>query len=135
MSERSHRKLWVLYLLALFQLAAGPFVILVTVQFCHLALPEIPRYGTVAAIEKAWTSEKFQTTLCEASVLTSGKKSPLPDQNPHDPSAKVKMPPIPWKETRFLSLNHPQLLPQVEIERVWTPAWPQAPPGPPPRVG
>jgi len=128
MKKSSHRKLWMLYLLAIFQLAAGPFVIVSIALFCHLTVPEIPKYGVVPAMAKAWNNMKFQGTLCAAAGLTDTEKSQSPHKNPYDPLLKVKMPPAVWQEARFKSVNHSQLLPQLEIERVWTPAWPQAPP-------
>jgi hypothetical protein len=127
-----------LYLLALFQLVAGPLVLLQFTVFCKLTVPEIPRQGLVVAVEKSWQSGEFQTVLkLPEATVDADTKSPLPGSDPPAKALmKAKMPCIAWAgDFSALAVPASELVPCADWARVWTPAWPQAPPGPPPRVG
>ncbi len=122
-------KLRPLYLLALLQLVGGPLVLLHVTMFCKLTLDETPRMGMAKAVEAAWKSEGFQKAL-------------LADALPEKPARKEGDGPKPKLEKQVPSgLDFPTApaLANVCINNVaerivtWTPRWPNAPPGPPPR--
>lgn len=132
---RSGKLRW-LYVLALAQLVGGPLVLLQVTVFCKLALHEAPRAGMAKAAVRAWQSDDFQAALFTAEVVKPGgkKSEPAPD-GPKLKLEKAKMPVVPW-ETSPLVLTEISVRCEIaDRARVWTPAWPQAPPGPPPRVG
>jgi len=129
-------KLRFLYLLALAQLVGGPLVLLHVTVLCQLTLREAPRAGVVDALVSAWQSDDFQASLArtDLSLPQNGKKIP-PKDGPEIKPDKAKQPLIPWS---ISPLRVMALIPRADLidrPRVWTPAWPQAPPGPPPRWG
>lgn len=129
-------KLRFLYWLALAQLVGGPLVLLQVTVFCKLTLHEVPRVGMAQAAVQAWQSDDFQAVLATAEATRSGEtKSPLPADGQKPKLEESKLPVIPW-EAAPLALSalstHCKI---ADCARTWTPAWPQAPPGPPPRIG
>lgn len=127
-------KLRFLYWLALAQLVGGPLVLLQVTVFCKLALHEAPRVGMARAAVHAWQSEDFQAVLATADSVGKGERKSSPPTR--DPGLeKAKLPIIPWEPTPLALADVSRHCKIVDRERIWTPAWPQAPPGPPPRVG
>lgn len=123
-----------LCLLALLQLVAGPLVLLQIVWFGTLTVREVPQHGVTRAVEKAWHNQPFQRLLA---VSTNER----PDGGPSLPAEKAKpvkgkIPALVWELERpvFVIASH-TVIPWAQGARAWTPASPQAPPGPPPRVG
>ncbi|MES2440185.1 MAG: hypothetical protein V4584_14040 [Verrucomicrobiota bacterium] len=129
-------KLRFLYLLALAQLVGGPLVLLQVTVFCKLTLHEAPRMGVAKAAAEAWSSEDFQTVLATADIPgTDGRKAPPSPDGPKVKLEKAKLPVIPWQAAEWVVTDVSRHCKIADRARVWTPAWPQAPPGPPPRVG
>lgn len=123
------RKLRPLYLLALLQLVGGPLVLLHVTMLCKLTLDEAPRMGMAKAAVAAWKSDGFQKALVADA---------LPEKNSRKEgdSAKPKM-----AKQAPSPINFPTAPAAAETcggtvaEHLvtWTPRWPNAPPGPPPR--
>ena len=133
--SRLNRKTRLLCLLALGQLVVGPLV-LVLVQattLCKLTVREAPVHG-VAAVSRAWQSEEFQSVLAKAADVVAGdSKSSLPGHESKAKSGKVKITAVPWESVPVLPVQAPQTERWAHKPDTWTPAWPHAPPGPPPR--
>lgn len=129
-------KLRWLYLLALAQLVGGPLVLLQVTVFCKLALHEAPRVGVAKAALHAWRSDDFQAVLVAADLVRKDdSKSPAPTDGPKPKLEKAKLPVVPWMVAPVSLACLSTYCGIVDHARVWTPAWPQAPPGPPPRIG
>ena len=132
---RSGKLRW-LYLLALAQLVGGPLVLLQVTVFCKMALYEAPRAGMAKAAAHVWNSDDFQAVLATADVAKTGeKKSSIPTPDSKLKLEKAKSPMISWEQSPLvlaLLSDHCKI---ADRARTWTPAWPQAPPGPPPRIG
>lgn len=129
-------KLRFLYWLALAQLVGGPLVLLQVTVFCKLALNEAPRVGMVRAAAGAWKSAEFQATLTATAISKAGETKTLPPTG--DPKLKLekaKLPVIPWEPAPLVCSVLSRHCKIAERTRTWTPGWPQAPPGPPPKVG
>jgi len=129
-----------LYALALFQLVAGPLVIFQVSLLCKLTVREMPRSGVGPAFQRALESEDFQAAVLQQgndAVRKDDKKSPSPDGSGPKKmlSGKEKMPATDWRLARFLAPPSTGMVRCSDWSRRWTPVWPQAPPGPPPRVG
>lgn len=125
-----------LYLLALVQLVGGPLVLLQVTVFCKMALHEAPRVGMAKAAVRAWQSDDFQTVLAAADGIRSKESKSLPPTG--DPKLKLekaKPPMISWEPATLILSQLSDHCKIADRARTWTPAWPQAPPGPPPRVG
>jgi len=126
-------KLRYLYLLALAQLVGGPLVLLHVTVFCKLTLREAPRMGFVEAAAGAFASDEFRE--CASAGLpkreTPAKESPESDPKPK--LEKPSQPPAPWMAERRIFAHDVKGTAIAETARTWTPAWPNAPPGPPPR--
>ncbi|MEO8617082.1 MAG: hypothetical protein ABI600_18225 [Luteolibacter sp.] len=136
MGKFSTTNLRFLYLLALFQLVAGPLVLFQVTVLCKLTVREAPGNRVTTAVSKAWHSPEFQATLADDDGLKSAsRKSPLPTSDPKAKIVKVKTPAIAWQATPIVLVNLSERITAGGYSRVWTPAWPQAPPGPPPRLG
>lgn len=131
---RSGKLRW-LYLLALAQLVGGPLVLLQFALFCKVTLHETPRVGIARAAVFAWQAEGCHDTLVTADRDATRRdgKAPRP-ADPKQPVGKSKSPISPWEsdEIDFAVLSC--LCEVADRARPWTPIWPQAPPGPPPRV-
>jgi hypothetical protein len=130
------RKMKWLYVLGMFQLIAGPLMILQVTLLCKLTFREMPEEGIGPAVSKAWHSGKFQAALVTGNLVTSkSKESPSPTKEPVADSGKQKMPVTDWRATRPLPPPSIGLAAFSDWCRRWTPVWPQAPPEPPPRIG
>ncbi|RYD20540.1 MAG: hypothetical protein EOP88_14690 [Verrucomicrobiaceae bacterium] len=132
---RAGKMRW-LYLLALAQLVGGPLVLLQVTVFTKLTLQETPRMGVAKAAVHAWHSGDFQTVLSAADVARKNdSKAPAPVDGPQPKLEKAKLPVVPWMSAPVSLACLSSHCSIVDHARVWTPAWPQAPPGPPPRIG
>ncbi len=129
-------KLRSLYLLALFQLVAGPLVLFQVSVLSKMVVREAPSHGITKAVTLAWNSSEFQSALSETDLPDLVKsKQTTPTSDPKATLVKVKMPCIDWQDARLVWVNASTPVPRTDGARTWTPAWPQPPPGPPPRVG
>ena len=136
MSAFPKGKLRLLYVLALAQLVGGPLVLLQVTLFCKLTLHEAPRVGMAEAAVRAWHSNEFQAAILTGDRTRTGEtKSSPPSRDPKVKPEHVKPPVIPWQADRLALVLSCVDCESPHCERVWTPQWPQAPPGPPPRVG
>lgn len=119
-----------LYLLALFQLVAGPLVLMLVVTFCKVTVRELPEQGVAKAMSKAWHSDEVQAVVHAADKAEDSPASPLSKAT----KDKVKIVGVEWQAVALvLHLPMPTSLPMSKLPS-WTPSWPQAPPGTPPRV-
>jgi len=123
-----------LYLLALAQLVGGPLVLLQVTLFSKLVISEAPRVGIVEAVSVAWDSPEFQeslvaTTLPWKNATETGKKEGK--AKPDSPALPV----FPWMAEPPECDDDPAVCGVPGHFRIWTPQWPHAPPGPPPRIG
>ena len=124
----------VLYLLALLQLVGGPLVLLQVTVFCKVALHEAPQVGMATAAINDWHSDDFQAVLAATDPTGGGERKSTPPSR--DPGLeKAKLPVIPWQMSRWILTGISSHCKIADRARTWTPAWPQAPPGPPPRIG
>ncbi len=127
-------KLRTLYLLALAQLLGGPLVLLHVTVFCKLTWREAPRVGFAEAVVGALVSDELHE--CAVSGL-SKRDTPAKDGREGDNKPKLEkpnQPPAPWVvDSRIFADGEGQAA-IVNRERTWTPAWPNAPPGPPPKL-
>ena len=123
-----------LILLALFQVVAGPLVLLQVSVFCSLTVREAPHQGVAKAMVKAWNHEAFQSLITAA---CDGKRTSdaVPSGTSKDGEAKAKIHGQAWAPEPTLCLPPAKLANWEAYHQAWTPAWPQAPPGTPPRVG
>ncbi len=129
-------KLRSLYLLALFQLVAGPLVLFQVSVLSRVVVREAPSHGIAQAVARAWHSPEFQATLMDAEAHEMAKSKPsAPSPNPKAKPVKMEMPCIDWHDTRLAWINPATPVPRCDGEPTWTPLWPLPPPGPPPRVG
>ncbi len=125
-----------IYLLALVQLVGGPLVLLQVTVFCKVALREAPRVGMAKAAVRAWQSDDFQTVLAAADGIRSKESKSLPPTGDSKLKLeKAKPPMISWEPAALILSQLSDHCKIADRARTWTPAWPQAPPGPPPRVG
>jgi len=128
------KKMRLLYVLALFQLVAGPLVLMQVAVLCRLTMQEVPSYGVAAGFQKAWHSAEFSAALDHpALVKKSDSKMPLPDLK--GKLMKEKMPLLAWQPVFFVKAAAFTRVACADWSRGWPPTWQQAPPGPPPRVG
>ncbi|WP_411826146.1 hypothetical protein [Luteolibacter sp. AS25] len=124
-----------LYLLALLQLIGGPLVLLNITVFSKITLQETPRLGLTRAAATAWKSPEFQTVLT-ASVSNQQNKV---HKDGSDDGKRVKptlqkQPDIPWQRPQNFLCAEYLRTGIMENLQSWTPAWPNAPPGPPPKM-
>ena len=122
-----------LYLLALLQLLGGPVVLLRVTVFCKLTVREAPRVGFVEAAAGAFASDEFRE--CASAGLPK-RDTPAKDGREGDPKPKLEKPqhpPAPWMAERRIFAHDVKGTAIADTARTWTPAWPNAPPGPPPR--
>ncbi len=125
-----------LYLLALAQLVGGPLMLLQVTMFCKLTLHETPQVGVAQAAVKAWHSEDFQAVLTAANPSrTDLAKSPLPEQEKKSTLEKCKQPLAVWGIAPLVLVNGSSFYKIVDPAWARPPDWPNAPPGPPPRIG
>ncbi|MCE2961141.1 MAG: hypothetical protein ACK56K_05495 [Akkermansiaceae bacterium] len=127
------RKMRPLYLLALAQLLGGPLVLLHVTVFCKLTVREIPRVGFTEAAVAAFSSDEFREC---ANAVMPNRDTPGKDSREGDPKPKLEkpnQPPAPWAADRVDFVHDVLCTSVADKKRTWTPAWPNAPPGPPPR--
>lgn len=131
-----NRNVRLLCLLALGQLVVGPLV-LVLVQattLCRLTVREAPVHG-MAAVSRAWQSEEFQSALVRSADVVAGRSKPsLPGRESKAKPGKVKITATPWQSLPVPPVEESRAEQWAHTPDAWTPAWPHAPPGPPPRV-
>ena len=120
-----------LCLLALFQLIAGPLVLVTVFSFAKVTVREAPSQGVVNAMSAAWRSHEVQTALHVANDDARDTSKSAPTKAAKD---KVKLIGISWSGTRVVIDAAATQSVQARVE-TWTPAWAQAPPGTPPRFG
>lgn len=121
-----------LYLLALLQLLGGPVVLLHVTVFCKLTARETASVGFAEAAVKAFASDDFR--LCATS--TPNREKPAKDSRESEPKPKLEnpnQPPAPWIAERKIFTHAVKSTAFNDAARTWTPAWPNAPPGPPPK--
>jgi hypothetical protein len=129
-------KLRTLYLLALFQLVAGPLVLFQVSVLSKMVVREAPAHGISKAVTLAWNSPEFQSALSHGELPDVVKpRQTTPTSDPKATLVKVKMPCIDWQDTRLVWVNASTPVSRTNGARTWTPAWPEPPRGPPPRVG
>jgi hypothetical protein len=119
-----------LYLLALFQLVAGPLVLVTVFLFAKVTVREAPSQGLVKALSSAWQSHEVQSALHAASEDTRDPAKSAPTKATKD---KAKLIGIAWSGVDLPSDSAAKASVSTRLE-TWTPAWPQAPPGTPPRA-
>jgi hypothetical protein len=122
-----------LYLLALLQLLGGPVVLLHVTVFCKLTMREAPRVGFADAAVDALASDEFREC---ASAGSPKRDTPAKDNRDGDPKPKLEKPhhpPAPWMAERRIFAHDVKAAAIAGMAKTWTPAWPNAPPGPPPR--
>jgi hypothetical protein len=130
------RKLRLIYVLALAQLVGGPLVLLQITLLCKLTLQEAPRVGMVSAAVQAWRSDHFQSVLTAGVSHAPGDtKSKPPARDPQPNPEKAKSPMILWSAGIKALITPTEDCEAGLRAKFWTPAWPHAPPGPPPRLG
>jgi len=123
-----------LYLLALFQLVAGPLVLVTVLTFCEITVREAPTQGLTEALSSAWHSPEVQALMENAKGLPNNdSNAPLPVDSSRQDGKKViwSVWPKPALTGRTTLVEGTAAFAWLSV---WTPAWPQAPPGPPPRV-
>jgi hypothetical protein len=130
MNRSACGKLRMLYLLALVQLVGGPLVLLHVTWFCKTTMDLAPKCGLKHAALVAWHDSGERINSVSDPLPLKKEKAPVKSE-----SGKAKMPPAFWQAPVFRLVNQETRHAAVWLNRVWTPAWPQAPPGPPPRLG
>lgn len=130
MNRRVFGKLRMLYLLALVQLVGGPLVLLHVAWFCKTTMDLAPERGFKLAALAAWQDSGERLDAVSNPLPLKKEKAPV-----ETGTGKAKMPPVFWQALEFRSVNREVRVATVWLDRMWTPAWPQAPPGPPPRLG
>lgn len=129
------RKMRFLYLLALLQLVGGPLVLLHVTVFCKLTTSKTPEMGVAQAAVSAWHAEGFQEALLADALFEKGARKEGDGQKPKPDLGKVKQPVVPWEVPRFTLAGRHKKISAPCYGVAWTPLWPNAPPGPPPRLG
>ena len=124
-----------LYLLALAQLVGGPLILLQVTVFCQLTLKQAPTSGWPQAVGQVWNSAEFEEVLQASAHREKHPRKSEPSPGDSSQPEKSKPPMIAWEPGMPGRLAGG--LPCVDRmnEAFWTPAWPHAPPGPPPRIG
>ena len=133
--SQSSSKYRTLFLLVMLQVVVGPLVLLQVSVFCSLTVREVACQGVTKALVKAWKSDTFQSLFnaCDADSVQKRQGS-LPSDDGKVGQTKVKIQLLTWLPTA-VPPSPPATLGDWQYEgRSWTPAWPQAPPGTPPRA-
>lgn len=129
-------KLRTLYLLALFQLVVGPLVLFQVSVLSKMVVREAPAHGISEAASLAWNSPEFQAALSATEMPEVVKsKQKTTDSDPKSTLDKLKMPCLDWQATPIVWVNASTPFLRSDGARTWTPACPEPPRGPPPRVG
>jgi len=123
-----------LYLLALFQLVAGPLVLVTVLTFCEITVREVPTQGLTEALSSAWHSPEVQALIQNATgVPVDDSNAPLPVDSGRQEGKKVTW--CVWQKPAIKCWTSP-----IESKaafawlKAWTPALLLALTGPPPRV-
>ncbi len=125
-------KRW-LILLALFQLVAGPLVLLQVMVFCQVTAEKAPEQGLVKAATEAFHSAEFQRTLdIAAGVQAKSSDSTAPEKSVQTEGTKLFG--TLWEPMGGVVRIAAVILPGTAFKRSWTPVGLLAPPGQPPRV-
>lgn len=127
-------KFRLLYLLALAQLVGGPVVLLQVTLFSRLVIREAPRVGIAEAVSIAVDSPEFRESLADAELPRKDATKPERKEGKTKPDSPTT-PDFPWMVEPPAHSEDPALCGVPEHYRIWTPQWPNAPPGPPPRIG
>lgn len=127
-------KFRLLYLLALVQLVGGPVMLLHVTLFSKLVIREAPRVGVVRAVAFAWDSPEFRESLADAAPPRKDAAKPEKKEGKAKPDSPTT-PDFPWMAEPPGDDGDPALCGVPGHSRIWTPQWPNAPPGPPPRIG
>lgn len=131
-------KLRPLYWLALFQLVAGPLMLVQVMVFCKMTAREVQHSGVTEAMHRAWDSREFQTALAVSNAdAVADVKSKTPSPAKPEPKVKkdgAKFSMIAWQRVPVALTAPTSAMQRVICAKSWTPAWSQAPPGPPPRA-
>ena len=131
-----NRNARLLCLLALGHLLAGPLVLVFVhaVTLGKLTIREAPAHG-MAAVSRAWQSEEFQSVVVRAAEVVAGHSRPsLPGEGSKVEPGKTKITATIWQMAPMLLRPESREGTCALKSRTWTPSWPNAPPGPPPRV-
>lgn len=132
MNGAPRNKRWLL-LLALFQLVAGPLVLLQVMVFCQITAEKTPEQGIVKAATEAWQSAEFQRTLDVAAVVHTDRSGvPAPEKSLQPEQTKLFG--TLWEPMTGLVRISADVVAGTLLKRSWTPVGLQAPPGPPPRL-
>jgi hypothetical protein len=112
----------------------GNRVLVTVLTFCEITVRETPTQGLTEALSSAWHSPEVQALIQNATgVPVDDSNAPLPVDSSRQEGKKMTW--CVWQKPAIRGWTSP-----IESKaafawlRVWTPAWPQAPPGPPPRV-
>ena len=125
------RRQW-LYLLALSQLVGGPLVLMQVMVFCRVTAREAPSQGLVKAVSVAWHSEEFQAQI----IASNDQRTHQADSTfpPKKTVGNSKIQGIVSTALRAPSIVQSATMKWASWKTLWTSAWPQAPPCPPPRA-
>jgi hypothetical protein len=122
-----------LYLLALFQLVAGPLVLVTVMTFCKVTVREAPSQGLVKAMSAALQSDEVQALVqVTSNAQTEDSKSSLPVKK--FKAGEKKFIGIAWESMPTVMVDATKTSSSSAWLKTWSPAWPQAPPGTPPRA-
>ncbi len=128
------RKMRFLYLLALLQLVGGPLVLLHVTVFCKLTVSNAPEIGLARAAVSAWHSEGFQKAIVADVFFEKNARNEGKDGTQKHGLEKAKQPVTPW-DAPVITIAAPHTkISAPNYGVAWTPLWPNAPPGPPPRL-
>ena len=122
-----------LYLLALFQLVAGPLVLVTVMTFCKAVVYEAPAQGVVKAMKSAWHSDEVQS-LVDVACDRQAHEGQAPVPSKKQTTEHGKFIAIAWDIVPQTFASSPEGISPHDWTSNWTPAWPQAPPGTPPRI-
>ena len=134
MSQAPRNTRW-LYLLALFQLVAGPLVLTQVMVFCKITVENTAEQGVITAAVEALQSDEFNASLDAAAGVR--QEEPNSDrQLPRETKmSSLKIIGTPWAgHLPALVADAPQSIDFADYRQRWTPTGLSAPPGPPPRL-
>ena len=128
------RKMRFLYLLALLQLVGGPLVLLHVTVFCKMTVANTPEMGVARAAASAWLSDDFQKGIVADVLHERNARKDGREGDPKPGLENAKQPVLPWKAPSVSLAALYTRLSAPAYGVTWTPLWPNAPPGPPPRL-
>ena len=134
MSQAPRNTRW-LYLLALFQLVAGPLVLTQVMVFCKITVENTAEQGVITAAVEALQSEEFNASLDAAAGIRQEQPNSDRELPRETKASSMKIIGTPWAgQLPALVAEAPKRLNFPEYRRRWTPTGLSAPPGPPPRL-